>query len=118
VIDLSLVALSAQRLSLNSSRSDLHLLSLTAYNNSIGLYRSLMQQQNNESIAALLAVTSTVYAQMEASLMQPEDIATFGWGKSQHFDSALALMQGSGPLLYSTSGFHLVFKKIREMGVR
>jgi hypothetical protein len=116
-LDFSLVALSAQRLALSSPSSDLHLLSLTAYNNSIKLYRSLVQRQQNDNLSGILAVTSTVYALIEASLMQPEDIATFGWGKSGHFDGALALIRISGPHIYSTCGFHLVFKKIREMGV-
>ena len=88
-----------------------------AYNNSIGLYRPLIQHQHNDGLTAILAVTSTVYALIESSLMQPEDIANFGWGKSRHFDGALALMQRSGPHFFSTCGFHLVFKKIREMGV-
>lgn len=66
----------------------------------------------------MLAVTSTVYALIEASLMQPEDIANFGWGKSGHFDGALNLMQKSGPVFFSFDGFHLVLKKIREMGLR
>jgi len=117
VLDLSLVALSAQRLALNSPSSDLRLLSLTAYNNSIGLYRDLVQHQLNDDLSAMLAVTSTVYALIEASMMRPEDIANVGWGKSGHFDGALALMQKTGPHYYSASGFHLVFKKIREMGV-
>jgi hypothetical protein len=117
-LDLSLVALSAQRLALDSPGSELQVLSLTAYNKSIGLYRSAIQHQQNEGMNAMLAVTSTVYALIEASLMQPEDIPNFGWGKSRHFDGALALMRKSGPQFYSISGFHLVFKKIREMGVR
>lgn len=117
-LDLSLVALSAHRLALNSTGGDLLVLGLTAYNDSIGLFRRLMQQQYNSSLTAMLAVTSTVYALIEASLMQPEDIANFGWGKSGHFDGALALMQKSGPIFFSFDGFHLVFKKIRKMGVR
>ncbi|KAE8440864.1 hypothetical protein EG329_006381 [Mollisiaceae sp. DMI_Dod_QoI] len=116
-LDLSLVALSAQRLALNLPGSDLLVLGLTAYNNSIGLFRRLMQQHYNGGLTAILAVTSTVYALIEASLMQPEDIANFGWGKSGHFDGALTLMQKSGPVFFSFHGFHLVFKKIREMGV-
>jgi hypothetical protein len=116
-LDFSLVALSSQRLALNSPGSDLRLLSLTAYNKSVGLYRSLIQRPNNAGLTAILAVTSTVYALIEASMMNPEDIANFGWGKSGHFDGALALMRSSGPHFYSTPGFHLVFKKIREMGV-
>lgn len=117
-LDLALVALSAHRLSLNSSSSNLRLLSLTAYNNSIGLYRDMMLHESNDILTAILAVTSTVYALIEASLMQPEDIADFGWGKSGHFDGALALICKGGPHIYSASGFHHVFKKIREMGVR
>jgi hypothetical protein len=117
-LDLSLVALSAHRLALNVPGSDLLVLGLTAYNNSIGLFRRLMQQQYHSGLTAMLAVTSTVYALIEASLMQPEDIANFGWGKSGHFDGALTLMQKSGPVFFSFDGFHLVFKKIREMGVR
>jgi hypothetical protein len=117
VLDLALVALSTQHLALDSPNSDLRLLSLTAYNTSVGLYRSHMQHQFNDDSAAILAVTSTVYALIEAALMQPEDIASFGWGKSGHFDGVLALLQRSGPLSYSNDGFHLVWKKIREMGV-
>lgn len=117
-LDLSLVALSAHRLALNLPGSNLLVLGLTAYNNSISLFRRLMQQQqHNSGLTAMLAVTSTVYALIEASLMQPEDIANFGWGKSGHFDGALTLMQDSGPVFFSFDGFHLVFKKIREMGV-
>jgi hypothetical protein len=117
-LDLSLVALSTQHLTLCSPNDDLRVLSLTAYNTSIGLHRSLMQRQQNNELTAILAVTSTVYALIEASLMQPEDIANFGWGRSGHFDGALALLQKSGPLCFSMGGFHLVYKKIREMGVR
>lgn len=117
-LDLSLVALSAQQLACKLPKSDLRLLSLTAYNNSIRLYRNLVQQQRSGALTAVLVVTSSVYALIEASIMQPEDIASFGWGKSGHFDGALALMQETGPYVYSISGFHLVFKKIREMGVR
>jgi hypothetical protein len=77
----------------------------------------MIQQNNSDSMTALLAVTSTTYALIEVSLMKSEDILNSGWGKSGHFDGALALMQKSGPDFYSTGGFHLVFKKIREMGV-
>ncbi|KAE9364996.1 hypothetical protein N431DRAFT_446708 [Stipitochalara longipes BDJ] len=115
-LDLSLVGLSAHRLALNFPGSELLVLGLTAYNNSIRLFRRLMQQEHNNGLVAMLAVISTVYALTEASLMQPEDIANFGWGKSGHFDGALALMQKCGPVFFSLDGFHLVFKKIREMG--
>lgn len=117
VLDLSLVALSAHRLALNLPGNDLLVLGLTAYNNSIILFRRLMEQQCNSGLTAMLAATSTVYALIEASLMQLEDIGNFGWGKSGHFDGALALMKKSGPVSFSFDGFHLVFKKMREMGV-
>lgn len=117
-LDFSLVALSAQRLALNSPGSSLHVLSLTAYNKSIGLYRSLMQHKQSKELNGILAVTSTVYALVDACLKQPTDIAMFSWGTSGHFDGALALMMKTGPEIYSASGFHQVFKKIREMGVR
>lgn len=117
VLDLSLIALSSQRLALKSPKSDLPIISLTAYNNSLSLYRQMIQNRQNVGLTAILAVTSTVYALIEVFLMQPEDIATVGWGDSGHFDGALALMQQTGPHIYSSGGFHLVFKKIREMGV-
>ena len=117
VLDLALIALSAQHLALDSPGSDLRVLGLTAYNKSVEMYQPLMQNQGNYTLIAVLAVTSTVYALMEASLMQPQDITHFGWGKSGHFDGALALMMRSGPRVFSAAGFHLVFKKIREMGV-
>lgn len=117
-LDFSLVALSAQRLALNSPGSSLHVLSLTAYNTSIGLYRDLMQHKQQSAVLnGILAVTSIVYALVDACLNQPTDIAMFSWGTSGHFDGALAFMRRSGPEIYSASGFHHVFKKIREMGV-
>lgn len=81
-LDLSLVALSAQRLSLDSPDSNLRLLSLTAYNKSIGISRSLIKQEQEKckGLTPMLAVTSTVYALIEASLMQPDDIANLAGG--------------------------------------
>lgn len=116
-LDLALIAISAQRLTLFSLNSRLHLLGLEAYNESIRLYLSMMQKQMDSWSTALLAVTSTLYALMEASLMQPHDIVSFGWGNSGHFDGALELTMRSGPEIFATAGFHLVFKKVREMGL-
>lgn len=116
-LDFSLVALGAQHLALDSPQSSLSLLGLEAYNKSIGLYRGLLQVHYNTRFTALLAVTSTMYALMEISLMRPHVIANVGWGRSGHFDGALTMMLRSGPHPFSTDGFHLIFKKIREMGV-
>lgn len=116
-LDLSMVALSAQRLSLDIGDEALHIMSLTAYNNSIRVYRSKMQQCSSSGLAAMLAVISTVYALVDACLNPPTDMAHFSWGASGHFDGALALMQQSGPAQFANDGFHAVFKKIREMGV-
>lgn len=126
-LDFALVALSAQRLALDlPPGSALRHLGLTAYNKSINLYRRrwVMHADRDKCatttgpLTAMLAVTSTVYALLEASLMQPEDIATFGWGRSAHFDGALGWIRECGPHPFSTDpGLHLVFKKIREMGV-
>ncbi|KAF2494430.1 hypothetical protein BU16DRAFT_589269 [Lophium mytilinum] len=115
-LDLSIVALSAQRLALNQGNAALHIMSLTAYNNSIGLYRGTVQKSPNSGLAAMLAVTSTVYALVDSCLSPPIDMANFSWGSSGHFDGALALMRQSGPDEFAKNGFHLVFKKIREMG--
>lgn len=37
--------------------------------------------------------------------MQPESIASFGWGRSAHFDGALALMQILGLTFTQPPGF-------------
>ena len=118
VLDLSLLALSAQRFALNSSGDGLHQLSLTAFNQSISLFRTLMQHELSNGLAGVLAITSTMYALMEASVMRLQEIVKMGWGLSGHFDAAMALMQRSGPQVFSLHGFHLLFKKIREIGVR
>ncbi|KAF2802240.1 uncharacterized protein BDZ99DRAFT_503997 [Mytilinidion resinicola] len=115
-LDLSIIALSAQRLALNRGNAALHIMSLTAYNNSISLYRGTVQKSSNSGLAAMLAVISTVYALVDSCLNPPVDMANFSWGSSGHFDGALALMRQSGPTQFSKDGFHLVFKKIREMG--
>jgi hypothetical protein len=115
-LDLSLVSLSAQQLALSFPKSSFSLLSLKAYNESISIYRKLLQNRHRNSMTALLAVTSTMYALMEASLMKPLDITTFSWGKSGHFDAALSLLMQGGPDPFALPGFHFVFKKIREMG--
>lgn len=119
VLDLSLVALCVGRLAADSpGASDLLVLSLSAHNRSIGLYRRLMQAEHTGAgLKALLAVTSTIYAVMDASLLSAADIAAGGWGESGHFDGALSMIRQIGPSAFSSGGVHLVFKKIREMGV-
>lgn len=77
----------------------------------------MMQGQLSGGMAGILAVTSTIYALIEASLMQPLDVAQFGWGLSGHFKAAIALIQQSGPQVFASHGFHPLFKKIREMEV-
>ena len=119
-LDLALIALSARRLAFSQGEDQrLTLLSLTAYDKALNSFIALLQQQDElRRSSAILAVTSTVFSLLEGSQMQREDIVEYGWRWSKHLNGALELVRKSGPEVFSVGGFHPVFKKIREMGVR
>lgn len=117
-LDLALIALSAQRLAFNDDGDSFRLLSMTAYDKGIKMFRKLLTRCQDSKSIATLAVVGVVYALLEASQRPMEDILNDTWGSSQHLEGALVLMEGSGPEVFSDGGFHLFFKKIREMAVR
>ena len=119
-LDLALIALSARRLAFSQgSDRKLTLLSLTAYDKALNLFIALLQRQEELGrSSALFAVISTVFSLLEGSQLQLEEIFENGWRWSKHLHGALELVRRSGPEAFSLDGFHAVFKKIREMGVR
>ena len=122
-LDLALIALSAQRLAFSrGSDQRLTLLSLTAYDKALNLFIALMRQRRGEdaidqSQSAMLAVISTVFSLLEGSQSTLEVILEHGWRWSKHLQGAMELLRQSGPEAFAVGGFHVVFKKIREMGV-
>ena len=119
-LDLALIALSAQRLAFSrGSDQRLTLLSLTAYDRALNLFIKLMQQQRDEfnQSSAMLAVISTIFSLLEGSQSSLDAILEHGWRWSKHLHGALELLKQSGPEAFSAGGFHIVFQKIREMGV-
>ena len=117
-LDLALLALSAQRLAFSDDGNSYRLLSMTAYDKGIKMFRCLMQECSDPTSKATLAVIGVVYALLEASQRPMEDILDDTWGSSHHLEGAVVLMKQSQPEAFSFGGYHLFFKKIREMAVR
>ena len=111
-LDLALISLAAMRLSLCGERAKYEILSLSAYNDSLQLFQQLLQNDRQRN---LLVVISLIFTLFEASQQSPTKIYQSGW--SGHLKGAISLMKSQGPRAFQSSGFHVAFKKLREMAV-
>lgn len=111
-LDLALIALASMRLSLCGEKEKYEVLSLSAYNDSLQLFRRLLQK---DSQRGLLVVISLIFTLFEAAQQCPTGIYQSGW--SGHLKGALSLMKRQGPRAFQAGGFHVAFKKLREMAV-
>ncbi|KAJ5248820.1 hypothetical protein N7468_000271 [Penicillium chermesinum] len=109
-LDLALISLAAMRLSLSGEKERYEVLSLSAYNESLQLFRRLLQ---NDSQKALLVVISLIFSLFEATQLCPALIYQSGW--SSHLEGAISLLKRQGPQAFQAGGFHVAFKKLREM---
>ncbi|MCJ1310730.1 hypothetical protein MMC25_004396 [Agyrium rufum] len=118
-LDMAMIALSAQRLSFGKGASHrMNLLSLAAYDKSLKLFISMMDCQGSSAMSsAVLAMISFMFALLEGVQLQIEHILETGWRRSDHFGGALELLRRSEPFTFSQSGFHTVFKNMREMAL-
>ncbi|KAF2718860.1 hypothetical protein K431DRAFT_287321 [Polychaeton citri CBS 116435] len=122
-LDLALIALSTIRMSQDTKSNETRLLSLTAYDIGLKVYKLVYDHvcdtlsQDDPRIAEM-AVTSLIFSMFEAMHESPKTIFQSGWMTSApHLRGALKLMQVGGPSLFQHGGYHLVFQKLREMAV-
>lgn len=111
-LDLALISLAAMRLSLCGEKRKYEVFSLSAYNESLQLFRKLLQ---NERRSDLLVVISLIFTLFEAAQQCPTKI--YQSGCHGHLNGALSLLKRQGPSPFRTGGFHVAFKKLREMAV-
>ena len=121
-LDLALIALSALRFSQTTADSRIRLMSLTAYGQSLRIFRQACTLVVKDPTkyggvaAARLATTSLVYTMFEAMHESPRTIFSSGiMFDNTHLKGARSFMQGCGPSSFQLGGDHLAFKKLREM---
>ncbi|KAH7137838.1 hypothetical protein EDB81DRAFT_801178 [Dactylonectria macrodidyma] len=118
-LDLALIALSSLRLSQTTRDKQARIMSLTAYGESLRLFRSCCENgqiTRNPHLIATLATASLVYTMFEAMHHTPSTIFSSGvMFQNRHLQGAILFMQLCGPQTFAARDDHLVFKKLREM---
>ncbi|KAL4797757.1 hypothetical protein BDV19DRAFT_357941 [Aspergillus venezuelensis] len=113
-LDMALISLATMRLSFTASRKEYLAFSLSAYNTGLQSFRQLLADFTSESNPQLVVI-SLVFTLLEASQQKPTRI--FDAGTSGHLSGALALMERQGPDAFRRCGFHVAFRKVREMSI-
>ena len=116
--DLAVTALSLLRLSQSPINANLLSMSLTAYNHSIEIYRSYLDQLRGFP-PPMLAIIAMIFGLYEYMQKTPQTILHGGLIENNaHVQGAAILMQRSGPAAFQHGGYHLAFRKAREVIVR
>ncbi|KAL2826675.1 hypothetical protein BDW59DRAFT_145026 [Aspergillus cavernicola] len=113
-LDMALISLATIRLSFTGHGNNYLVFSLSAYNTGLQAFRRILQSPRGESNPQLVVI-SLIFTLFEASQRQPTRIYESGW--EGHLTGALALMKCQGPGRFQNGGFHVAFKKVREMAV-
>ncbi|KAF4470204.1 Transcriptional regulatory moc3 [Fusarium albosuccineum] len=118
-LDLALIALSSLRVSQTIRDNQARIMSLTAYGESLRLFRNYCESREitkTPHVAVTLATASLVYTLFEAMHETPATIFSSGMMfKNRHMKGAILFTQLCGPQTFTTRENHLVFKKLREM---
>ncbi|KAL4935557.1 hypothetical protein BDV06DRAFT_228716 [Aspergillus oleicola] len=113
-LDMALISLATIRLSFTANRKEYLSFSLSAYNMGLQSFRQLLADFTSESNPQLVVI-SLVFTLFEASQQKP--MRVFGAGTAGHLSGALALMERHGPEAFTDGGFHVAFRKVREMSI-